>query len=95
LYFTISRENIIDVFSLEIFCKFTPLRLVYIGNVLSKRSVTATDTVLALATLADATEIESFLFYAANPKVAKASTLSVAVADVIVLNFANENKALK
>ncbi len=67
----------------------------YIGNVLSKRSVTATDTVLALATLDDATEIGSFLFYASPPKVAKASILSVAIAGIIVLNFANENTALK
>jgi hypothetical protein len=37
---------------------------------------TATGYVLALATLGDATQIESLLFYAMPPKVAKATTLS-------------------
>ncbi len=62
---------------------------------MAKRLVTATGGVLALATLGDATEIGSFLFYAVPSKVAKASILSVAVTGIIVLNFANENKSLK
>ena len=59
----------------------------------AKRLVTATDRVPALATLGDATEMESFQFYAAPPKVAKASTLSISVTGSIVLNYANENIA--
>jgi len=39
------------------------------------------------------TQIGSFLFYVASPLVAKVSTLSVAVAGIIALNFANENMA--
>ncbi len=58
-----------------------------------KTSATVTDYVLALATLGDATQIGSFLFYVAWPLVAKVSTLSVAVAGIIALNFANENMA--
>jgi len=57
--------------------------------------VTATDHVLASATSGDATEIGSFLFRAVPPKVAKASTLSAAVAGIIVLNFASEKTALE
>jgi hypothetical protein len=58
---------------------------------LAKTSATAIDNVRALATLGEVTQIGSFLFYAAPPKVAKASTLSIAVAGIIALNFANEN----
>jgi len=55
---------------------------------------TAIDYLLALDTMGDATHIGSFLFYAVLPMVAKASTMPVAVASIIVLNFANENAAL-
>ncbi len=53
--------------------------------------MSVTDYVLALATLGDATQMGSFLFYAVPPKVVKESALSVAAAGIIVLNFANEN----
>jgi hypothetical protein len=43
---------------------------------LAKTSATATDYALSLATLGDATQIGSFLFYAVPPKVAKAIILS-------------------
>ncbi len=55
--------------------------------------MTAIDYLIALATLGDATQIGSFLFYAAPPKVAKASTLSVTITVIIALNFANGNMA--
>ncbi len=55
---------------------------------------TVTDYVLALATLGDATQIGSSLFYAEPPKAVKASALSVAATGIIVLNFANENTPL-
>jgi hypothetical protein len=61
---------------------------------LAKTSATAIDNVLALATLGEATQMGSFLFYAAPPKVAKASALSIPVAGVIALNFVNENTTL-
>jgi hypothetical protein len=61
---------------------------------LAKTSVTVTVYLLALATLGEGTQIGSFLFCAAPPKVAKASALSIAVAGIIALNFANENMAL-
>jgi hypothetical protein len=61
---------------------------------LAKKLATAIDNVLALATLGEATQMGSFLFYAAPPKVAKAGTLSIAVAGIIALNFANENTTL-
>jgi hypothetical protein len=78
-----------------LWCPLYLLRLVYIGNIfLMKTSMTATGHVLALATLGDVTQILSILFDAMLPKVAKASTLSVAVAGNIGLNFANENTAL-
>jgi hypothetical protein len=68
----------------------------YIGNIfIAKTFSTATDYVLTLATLGDATQIGSFLFYAMPPKVAKVSALFVAVAGVIMIKFANENTALK
>jgi hypothetical protein len=55
------------------------------------------NTVLALATLGDATHIGLFLFFVAPPKVAKESTsvsLSrVIVAGIIALTFANVNTA--
>jgi len=57
--------------------------------------VTATVYVLASASSGDATEIGSFLLCAVPPKVAKASTLSAAVAGIIVLNFASEKTALE
>jgi hypothetical protein len=57
-------------------------------------SETATDYILALGTLGDVTQIGSFMFYAALSKVAKPSTLSVAVAGIIMLNFTNENTTL-
>ncbi len=62
---------------------------------LVKMIVTATNYLLALATLGDVTQIGLFLFYAAPPKVAKASTLSVAATVAIALNFANGNTALQ
>jgi hypothetical protein len=55
-------------------------------------------TVLALATLGDATQIGLFLFFVALPKVAKASTSvllwGVTVAGIITPTFANVNMAL-
>ncbi len=51
--------------------------------------VTATVIVLALAH--DTDRIVSF--YVATPKVAKASTMQVAVAGIIMLTFANGNTA--
>jgi hypothetical protein len=65
----------------------------HISDFLVKASATATDYLLALATLSDATQIGPFLFYAAPPKVAKASTLSVTITVIIALNFANGNMA--
>jgi hypothetical protein len=55
--------------------------------------MTATDYLLALATLGDATQIGLFLLYVARPKVAKASKLSVSINGVIALNFAYGNTA--
>ncbi len=48
---------------------------------------------LALATLGNVTQIGLFLFMLLCPKVAKASTICVAVAGIITLSFANENPA--
>ncbi len=74
----------------------------YIGDdFLTKMSVTATDILLALATLGNATQIGLFLFVVSqHPRwlVAKASCLlsmAVTVADVIAVNFANGDMALK
>jgi hypothetical protein len=58
-----------------------------------KTLMTATDYLIALATLGDATQIGPFLFYAAPPKVAKVSILSITITVVIALNFANGNTA--
>jgi len=58
---------------------------------LVKASAIATDYALVLPTLGDTTLIRLFLFHAALPKVAKASTLSVTVAGVFKINFAKEN----
>ncbi len=60
---------------------------------LAKTSATATEFLLALATLGDATQIGSFLFYVVPPKVAKASKEGVISQAVITLNFANGNTA--
>jgi hypothetical protein len=63
-------------------------------NFFVKASATATDFKdykLVLATFGDTTLIRLFLFHAALSKVAKASTLSVTVADVFKINFAKEN----
>jgi hypothetical protein len=61
---------------------------------LAKKLATVMDNVLALATLGEATQIGSFPFNAPPPKVAKISTLSIAVAGIIALNFVNENTTL-
>jgi hypothetical protein len=79
-------------------------------SLLAKLSATATRDshmiVLALATLDRATQIGSFLFFVALPKVTKAVTVTchhrhynmsmcVAVAGIIELNFANVSTSLK
>ncbi len=62
---------------------------------LAKTSATVTDYVLALATLGGVTQIGSFLFVQCHPRWSKQVQLSVAVARVIALKFANGNAALK
>jgi hypothetical protein len=55
---------------------FAPLWIVYIGNViLAKMWATATEYVLALATLGDATRNRNNPISVAQPKVAKARTM--------------------
>jgi hypothetical protein len=51
-------------------------------------------TALALATLGDATQIGSFLFLNASPKVAMAKKDDGIIADVFAVNFANVKMAL-
>jgi hypothetical protein len=53
-------------------------------------------TVLALTTLASVAEVGSFLYFVAPTKVAKASTLSVTVADAFLpANFTNVHEPLR
>jgi hypothetical protein len=58
-------------------------------------SATATEYVIALATLGDATKIETILSYVVPPKVAKASTVLCCCRWHYRAYFANGNMALQ
>ncbi len=62
---------------------------------LAKMPVTVTEYVLALATLGDATKIETILSYVMPPKVAKASTVLCCCRWHYCAYFDNGNTALQ
>jgi hypothetical protein len=72
-------QHVLSHFTLAEFIAKTP------ATVTSDKQVTLT-IVLALATLGCTTQIGLFLFLVVTPKVAKARTYSVAVADVFTKN---------